>query len=367
MEKIENNYNTINNSNDIDYLIDLFYEQINTESPLNALPICIKVVNRIKNMKKEYNNEEKQVFLELDNLYVFCMSEINRVLLHLKYETDTPLSVKEIDGLLYLGFDMISKKCKQDNDVKEYIARKMIKDIFNDSFPNNSFNIEEDLHLRFDSKDKINRIGVNNCILEIISSYDPNLGNYASCHICVFDEVKNKIKKIVDDYDDFEKQNEERKYKYLIEDVTDFCKENNMNPDENLFKLAAEYKVLDKVIEYHDNYTYLDYNNIKEMVISSSREDITMDYIHLRKMVKQYLDMRFVTRKLSEIEEDSLESILVSYVSNIENMTKEESIKKEKEILDNIKTNKEFDFAMEYLANNQERLPGQILKFKKKR
>ncbi len=366
MKKTDNIYTIINNSIDISYLIDLFYEQINTKEPLESLPICIKIVNRIKSLKKEYTDEEELVFLELNNLYVFSMSQINRIIYHLKYETETDLSTKEIDNKLYLGFGIISKKENQDQDVKDYVARKMIKDMFNDTFPNHKFNIEEELHTRFNSKNKVEENGINKSIIDIISSHDPYLSDYISCHTDILNDVKNKFIDMVNNYDMFEEKNEENRYKFLIEDVTDFCNDKGMNVDENLFKIAAEYIILDKVIKYSKNYDSSDYNTIKELIISASRDEIDFNYVQLRKIVKNYLDTRFITNKLSD-SSDSLQVALDEYLTNVDNMNEDESLKKAEEILKEVKTNEEFDYAIEYLINNKKIKDKQILRFIKKR
>ena len=47
------------------------------------------------------------------------------------------------------------EKENQDKEVQYYVARRMISDMFNDTFPNHKFNIEEELHSRFCSKNKI--------------------------------------------------------------------------------------------------------------------------------------------------------------------------------------------------------------------
>ncbi|MBO6195233.1 MAG: hypothetical protein J6O56_02660 [Bacilli bacterium] len=365
MEKKDNIYTIIKSSNDISYLIDLFYEQINTKEPLDSLPVCIKIANRIKSLKEKYTDDEQLVLLELNNLYIFCMSEINRILFHLKYESNTGLTPSEIDNKLYLGFEIISKKEKQDKDVKDFIARRMVKDMFNNTFPNHRFNIEEELHTRFNSKNKIEENGIKKSMVDIISTHDPYLSGYVMCNISVLDEVKDNINNMIDNYDKFEEKNEENRYKYLIDEVTDFCEDKGMNIDENLFRVAEEYLVLNNVIKYSEKYDLTDYNKIREMVISASRDEIDFNYICLRKIVEKYLNTRYIYNKLSE-SDDKLKISLDNYLLDFDNMSEEDSLKKAEEILKNIKTNEEYDYAIDYLTNSRNKKTKKLINFIKK-
>lgn len=346
MGTIENiNYNLIYSCNDIDFLINLFYEQVNTNPPFDSLPMCIRIVNRIKELKKEYSDEEYILFNELRNLYIFVIADVNKNIFHLKYETDTTLLPEEIDKRFYLGFNMISIKEKNDKVVNDFIAENMINDMFHNTFPNHNIDIEKDIHEMFSSKEQIVKNGINKSFIDVIRKHDPNLSDYVSCNTKLLKGVTDKDD-IVNNYDSYEDRNEENRFRFIISDIRDFCNEKNMIFDETLLRLAAEYHIIDKIIKYGDMYDESDYCKIKDIVISATRNEIDFNYEYLRKLVERYLNQRIVTERISILDMNSLKTKLNEYIS-----TEDRSLLND--IFDNIKTDEDFDYAIKYLADNQ--------------
>lgn len=366
MEKnhINNENLDINNLN-INELIDLFYEQMNNKKPLDSVTTCVKIANKIRKDKKEYSEEEYLLFLELRNLYVFCMAQYNEIMMHLKYESNIGLSAQDIESRFHLGFDLISKKTGYDSDVRSFIADNMLLDMINDKFPNHEINLTDEIHKSFLTKDSLEKNGINKSVIDVVSKHDPDLGEFLSCNINILDKYKEEINSIKDDFDHYEEANEKRRYSFLVEDVKEFCTNNNMKTEENLFMLCAEYHILNKVLEHVDGYSYTDYNKIKELVISASREDEDINYYKLKRIVERYLNERIIKERFSILDKKSIKNKIDTFLEDFNNMTLEEQVTRFNEILESTNTNEEYDYAMEYIVSKASSFRKNILSFKK--
>lgn len=358
-------YTFIYNCNDTEELIDLFYEQLNTREPFESLPICIKIVNKIKDIKEEFNAEEEQLFIELNNLYIFLLARINEAMFALKFGCATKTEPEELNGKVFLGFCAIAKN--YDEDGKNFVSTKMIKDLFNNTFPNYNINIESDLHAKFSSKDKIIKNGIYKSIIDVISDYDPYLSDYITCNIDILKTVQEEIDRMIFNYDRFEKENEKNKYKFMIEDVKEYCVNHNMDEDETLLKLAAEYHFIDKIMEYSDDYDSNDYCKIKDIVVSANRNEIDFNYITLKRLVETYLNEDVITERISkkDLDEDYI-SKLDTFILDYDKLSEDERLIKSIELFNLAKDNIEFDKALNYINRKLSFEGKKVLEFRKK-
>ena len=337
-------YSYINNFNDTEELIDLFYEKLNTEEAFDSLPICLKIVNRIKVLKKEYNEEEELLFLELRNLYVFLLARINEAMFALRFGCAANVEPKELNGKVYLGYCVITKNYDQDSN--NFVAENMIKDLFNKSFPNYKIDIEADLHKKFSTKEKVTRNGIYKSIIDVISDYDPFLSDNITCNIDVLKTVQDKIDRILFNYENFDKENEKKKYIFMMEDIKDYF--------------------IDKVMEYSDKYNN-DYLAIKDIVTSANRNEIDFNYITLMNLVEEYLNTNVITERLSDRELDQeFISKLDRFILDYSKLEENERLFKSLELFNMAKDNREFDKALEYINKNINFKGKKVLEFRKK-
>ena len=339
-------------------IIDSFYDAINSRSPFESLPVCLDLYNKINSDYK--NNSKDQLSIELRNLYIFCLNEVNKISYQLKYNQELNVSCREVNNRIKLGFSIMSNKVKEDYMSKEFLAYNMVLDLLNGTFPNYDINIEDEIHKKFHTKDKLQKYGINKAIIEIVNNYDCFLGDFISTNLNVLKKLKKRIKEIEDNYDVFEEEKEKNKYKIMIDDINDFCDSKGMNKEETLLRLAAEYHILNKIIKYSDDYQEKDYFAIKDIVISASRNEIDFNYEYLRKLVERYLKERFVTKKLSvEIFKEKVDY----FVSNFDDMTVKEQLTRSKDILDLIKSDDDYDYLIDYICTNYNKKVDNILKF----
>ena len=316
-------------------------------------------------MKDTYTDDESLVFLEMRNVYILCLSQLYQVMMHVKFETETGMSTEEVDDEVLLGFNLISKKTKKDEDVKEFLAKTMTKDIINNSFPNHKFNLEEDIHRRYKNKDLLVKDGIYKVIIDIFYTYDSYLADYLTCNIDILKEYESTINNYIERFDEFEYQNEKNRFHYMEEETKDYCDECNLDFNEYFFRALYEKKLIYDYVEYSDKYDNSDLEELELYALSTTLTNVNMNHINIRNIVSNYLKERIVNEKLSTSNNASLKKKLDKYLEDFNDLTDTELIKGAEDILSNIKTNKEYDFAINYLINESNNRKDNIVPFKK--
>lgn len=290
----------ISETTDKEYLIDLFFEKLNEFDenendvideellkPLNKLDICVHIANKINSLSKDLDDEEKielfNINLYLRNLYVLCLNQIERSRLELinKKEYDKDL----VDSKINLGFGLIMKKVKLDKETLDYVSKEMIKDITDDKFEN--VDIEEDIHKKFKTKEQFEKNGIRKTIIDIIFKYDPDLSDYIAVNPNLVYIIEDRVNEYINDFDIYD---EKRKYKLLMKEVKDYCLDNNLNYKSHILRISAEYNIFNKIISYSPDFKDENYNDLKEYVISESRNEIDENYEKIRKIFEKYLN-----------------------------------------------------------------------------
>ena len=293
-------FEKINRTNDRNALINLFIEKMNEfdedidvneeidESllkPLNKLDICVHIVNKINSLSNNLNEvEQEELFninLFLRNLYVLCLNQLQRTRLELIKEKEYDKDL--VDSKMNLGFGLIMRKVDLDKETLNYVSKEMIKDISDDKFED--VDLEEDIHKKFKTKEQFEKNGIRKSIIDIIYNYDSDLSDYIAVNPNVLDIIKDRVDEYIKDYDIYD---DKRKYKLLMREVKDYCFENNLNYKSHLLRISAEYNIFNKIIKYSHDYREEDYNELKDYVISESRNDIDEDYENIRKIFKKY-------------------------------------------------------------------------------
>ena len=289
MDINDNVYMEINNSIDVNNLIDLFFEQINTKTPIDALPVCVKIYNRINRMKVNLDDNIILMQLEMRNLYVLCLSQFYQAKMELKQDRD--LDFEDLNNKLFLGFKILSSNNENEEEVKDFAARTMLKDILNDSFPNNRFNIEEDIHRKYNSKELVLSKGVCNIVADIINSYDPNLGEYLLCHIYLLSDYDFKFDYYLFNFEEFEYKNEKNRFYYMEEEVKDYCDDNDVDFNNYFYRVLNNKKILDKYFEYSFKYNSSS-DELNDISINANNTSLDFNYINISKIVDKYLKER---------------------------------------------------------------------------
>lgn len=187
-----------------------------TQNKLDKLEIQILLENLFNDddcfKDRFFNKLEMQVFYTLERLY---------------YELDVKEENNEVKEFLQLGFYYFFEQYKDRQLITDFIAKKMINEIFD--FRNND--LEEIIHSIYKDKSQINKLTSTKFIIEYISNHDYALANYLSVHIGLIDELKKSVDRIFRNFEYYNKN----KYNEVIDGIRDYIedysKENNYSED----------------------------------------------------------------------------------------------------------------------------------------
>lgn len=157
-----------------------------------------------------------------------------------------------LESLVGEGFLLIFDSYSCSDIILEYYAESMISDIMRD----NNINFESMLHNQFKTPDKIDEIGINNYIINLMGYYDSMLSSYVSTHLDLIKNIRNKIRSIQINWNRYNIADEEKRYNNMLCMVHDYMEisESSMSETEILYYVAAELGIKDKVAKYDNPY-----------------------------------------------------------------------------------------------------------------
>lgn len=198
---------------DIEYICKVadFYLK-DLEDDLTRTELLIIMTELTKN-NKEKNNDYKII---LDSVFKF-----KRV----KIEMGKIEQGEEYSREVGMGFIVIFDQYNKNKTIIEFYAKRMIEEIFKEY----DIDLETMLHNRFKSPEEIDKMGINNYIIEFISYYDPMLSSYLSTNIELMIELKNKIENIQKRWNINKSIEDAKKYRLLFEKVHDYIIEYGSN------------------------------------------------------------------------------------------------------------------------------------------
>ena len=138
-----------------------------------------------------------------------------------------------------LGFIIVQENEKSEV-ITNYFATKFIEDIF---YNMNELNLEKIIHMNFKEKSDIIKYGIDRYIIEYIDLSDEELSYYVEDNIYLIDEIKRDINYIIDNWNNYIKDNYHDKLIKLKQIITNLLLKYNSS-------LSIDYL-----------YQYIDINN----------------------------------------------------------------------------------------------------------
>ena len=275
-------------------------------------------------------------------------------------------TVEDVNNSLFLGFIYMSYKFNNDEVAKKHAATSMLIDIFYDTFKGKKFDVEKDLHKKYNKREEIDNIGINKAFVSLIYSYDPHLGDYVSANLKIMKRFIDLFKNMIDNFDEYELENEKRRYDYIIREIRDYCEEKGLDSEKYLFSICKEYGILDKVIENSNEYTEKDKDIIIRYINTLDSLNSDFNYIKIKNIIKKYFDNRIVDERdwyLKETDEEYLIGKVRELLNNADNISKEEMKNKIRDIAAQVPTDDIFDSIFTNVDSNKK---TQKLDFKKR-
>lgn len=197
----------------------------------------------------------------------------------------------ELESSIGMGFLIIFDKYNRSEIITKHYAELMIKEIIKD----NDINFEKMLHNQFKSKEQIDKIGVNNYIIRIINSYDSMLGSYISTHLELVGSIKEEIKEVYANWDNYNSLNEKERYENMFEMVHTYLESSESKMEEIviIYYVASELGITDKIFQYDyvDVLDYLDIDILNDMAKFETEHSLKekLVYLNVKKIMMNQL------------------------------------------------------------------------------
>lgn len=154
-------------------------------------------------VKKDYDNI-------LENIHLISANNKYNAL-RFEYGIEIYDEKQEVKDYCQMGFECFINMYAGRKIIIDYIAKKMVDEIF-DEKP-----LEELVHAKFKNKEELEKYGIINYIINYVSFYDSNLADYLKTDIKLLEELKNKMEKIKDNFDNYNEIKEWEMMNWIIE------------------------------------------------------------------------------------------------------------------------------------------------------
>ena len=168
------------------------------------------------------------------------------------------ISLEDKD-FLGLGFSLILDEYGNNEVIKEYVAKKMLNEIFDFS----ELEFEVKLHKKFKSGQDLEKMGINNFIINYIREYDGFLAGYMVANIDLLSDIRKKIIKLISRWAKYELAKDRELIEIILEEVDKFCNDNLFFTGYELVifnYIMEKFKLRDKFLRCNIDLAYYDYS-----------------------------------------------------------------------------------------------------------
>ena len=173
-----------------------------------------------------------------------------------------------------MGFLFIYDSYYSSPIILDFYASMIIEDIFREY----DIDLESYLHSKFKESSQIDAQGLNNFMIEFISSYDRMLGGYLSTHLNLLLPLKNKIIKIQNNWDRYVYNEEKSKYREMFKRVKDYIEQSDsiFTDTDLIYYIGSKLEILEKIKKYD----YVD-DEIFDIILEGVQDDFVERIIEM--------------------------------------------------------------------------------------
>ncbi len=235
-DELKNNYNflkfMINTfSNDKKFIVSLANDYLakhNDDEDITVMELNIMMSNKLGGFD---NFDSWDYCIKSSSYYSLEMTKISNIL---EKEPD-----KNIVDKLGLGFFIINDTFNNSEEILNFFANRLINEIFDTE---KEITLEENIHKHFKTPDSLKNYGINNYILNYIGKYDQYLKDYVSRHINLIQNKKQEINRIINNWDNYMENINQRRISIFYQEVFDYM-------EEDLLLSFSWYEIIIYVIE----------------------------------------------------------------------------------------------------------------------
>jgi len=171
--------------------------------------ICEVANNYLSKIDKEDITYKELVVLmgslakNINNFDLFCYST-KAFAFYIEDKIETEICLQHEKDKCFLkqfgmGFLVVLEEYGSSQIITDFFAKKYIGEIFY----KNEYSFEELIHLDCKKFDMIEKIGINNYIINYIRRYDSNLANYLCCHLDNLNTIKKDLELVKSNWNNY--------------------------------------------------------------------------------------------------------------------------------------------------------------------
>lgn len=259
----------------------------NQDNEQNYIELLIIMCNLIKD--KNSKNYKKYKFL----------LEVNHKSKRLQIELGKLKMNTEVADNLGMGFLIIYDSFNSSQIILDYYAKAII---------------EDSLHQRFNTFEKIEKIGIKKYILDFIAVYDEMLSSYLSSHIYLLEDISKQLDKIKNNWNKYIETKERKKYNEIINKVHEYMEYEAVDyyslNETTLLYLVATNLGIEKTLLKYDSISEEYYQGIMEeahflLEVSELSFNDRLNYNNIKKII---LDILKDNQSSSQTPEEKTEN-----------------------------------------------------------
>ena len=232
-------------ANDLDFLCEIVDEYLkNPDDNVYRFEIVI----RICNLTEKYQKEDLSIKYKIirNTIYLTKKLEVDMALESIEND-------KKLQSELGLGYFILFDEFNSSPIVTNYLASQYIKEIFEDK----DINLEKLIHKQFKNIEDIDKIGVNNYLINIINLYDQALASYVSAHIDLLSPCRKNIEKIKKEWNLFAEKIEKEQITTIISFISSYVNANEIEcgfGEEDALRHFGKLFEIEEQIKKYDRY-----------------------------------------------------------------------------------------------------------------
>ncbi len=201
---------------------------------------------------------------------------------------------KEASDNLGMGFLIIYDSFNSSQIILDYYAKEIIKDIFKEY----DIVLEDYLHQRFNTFEKIEKIGIKKYILDFIAVYDEMLSSYLSSHIYLLEDISKQLNEIKNNWNKYIEIKERTKCNEILNKVHEYMEYEAVDyyslNETTLLYLVATNLGIEKTLLKYDSISEEHYQGIMEearflLDVSKLSFNDRLNYNNIKKIILDIL------------------------------------------------------------------------------
>lgn len=218
-----------------------------------------------------------------DDEYLMYFLRREAIIVSIRVEVDNFISEEDLSTRKILGKGfvlLLDSDFGGSTSIMRYIAKVFLNEIFYE----NSLSIEELIHIRFSSVDKLDKYGIKNFIFSYVGEFDSFLATYLSVNMDLISDIEKNIIRVRNNWDNYTYRTLHRKHDIFMQES---------------FALIEEYQ---PKYTYREICAYIDSLNIIPIKLEDDEYEEEVDVIDIKNMdLNDYICVREITKLAKEL------------------------------------------------------------------